>query len=452
MKKIFALLFAICIIVLLNKCGVKAAPSADQLKNFYDENYLTITNISIDLSKWQDFVNGAYDYGTSDKYYMGLNTTTNQICVIGCTSEQSAGIASNYYYVTPGNGYFWQWYASDNPAQTNSYSTSVTSRGNLLLNEVVNTVDWDNIIYDPMIPTPNFSVTYTQDTSTLPRFPLEVGLNNSNSDYFVEIVMENMTPSFVGVKPDGTYEAFQYRQFPSNIIYSKESQTVSTDVTAQLLSAQLSSAWRSDILSYDNTQDNAFYIAVSDSPTFYQSTQYTFLCGLYDSYRQIACFYGNNTGISMRYLRVVDGVAYAGKVKSWTNLYGGTFSESLPDYYKPYETAQGYETTGTEIIPVETTSPYVDAPNNQFGTKTGLTININTGNSVPNYPNYPTIATYNLDNMLVKTMDQGEHIGGFLTGIVGFAGAALAFIPDYVWQVVAFGFSLSIVVMFLKIL
>ena len=323
-------------------------------------------------------------------------------------------------------------------------------------------VDLENIVYDPFIPTPEFTVSYLPNSSSATQFfPVEVDLTNNTSDYYVEIMMENLTPSYLGVSPKeqsntglstGNYVVYKFFQFESHSIADKYDFVSADTMTSGVLNGLFSSAWRSDILSYSSS--NVEITNASGNESFNNSPIFTALKNAWlNTYRNYACFYGNNTGISIRYFQVRDGVAYGGKVKSWTSLYQGKFSESIPDYYNPYDTAQGYERESTtDIVPVETTNPLADLPSNQYGDKTGLNININMGSNVPNYPDYPTIATYNLDNMLVSTMNNADDLGKFLTNVSGFFAETLKFVPEPIWQVIALGFALSIVVMFLKIL
>ena len=58
-------------------------------------------------------------------------------------------------------------------------------------------VDWDNIMYDPAIPTPIFSVYYNDDSSTLPRFNADIELKNASDDLYVYVTMDNSTPSTI---------------------------------------------------------------------------------------------------------------------------------------------------------------------------------------------------------------------------------------------------------------
>lgn len=82
--------------------------------------------------------------------------------------------------------------------------------------------------------------------------------------------------------------------------------------------------------------------------------------------------------------------------------------------------------------------------------------NINVVNTVnmpdQNIMNYPTITTYNQDHLLKYAMDTAEGLPGLFTSITSFCQIAFAFIPAEIWTLIGFGFALSIVVMFMKVL
>ena len=74
-------------------------------------------------------------------------------------------------------------------------------------------IDFSNVVYDPMIPTPDYSIYYTDDTSTLPRFPAEIQINNASDNYFVQIQIENLLPSVVAIGNDYSYAVMRYYQY-----------------------------------------------------------------------------------------------------------------------------------------------------------------------------------------------------------------------------------------------
>lgn len=412
-----------------------------------DKRFYMLRNGTVSKLNWSSSVPGTYDNVN--------NSAWDNFYFAGVTPISSAH-PEFCLYVTSG--------ASGNTINASLDMTTDLPRYSDW-NEMVsylNTIDVDleNIVYDPFIPTPQFNVTYVENTSNATQFfPLEVELLNNTDEYYVEIQMQNNTPSSLGISQSdiggnfGNYVLYSLYKFESHAIADKYDFISADTMTSGVLTGLLSSAWRSDISSY-SSENVEIIPATGTNSAFVNSVWYTALKDTWlQSFRNIACFYGNGTGISVRYFQIRDGVAYGGKVRIWNNLQKSTFYEDIPDYYIPYTDAQGFERdTTTEIVPVETTNPNAGVPENQYGTKTGTNINISIGSTVPNHPDYPTIATYNLDNMLVSTMNNADDLGKFLTNVSGFFAETLRFVPEPIWQVIALGFALSIVVMFLKIL
>lgn len=314
-------------------------------------------------------------------------------------------------------------------------------------------IDFDNPYYNPLLVVPEIEVKYTMDIETdgTPVIPLSVALKNANSNYYVEVVCVNYMPSIVNVKWQ-EYSALFSHKFAQHNLVSHDVLKISSDLSSSDIGNALNIAWLQDVTNYPVSEVGF----INDIGTDTNSLRaYNNMVDNYEIARKVGCFYGNNTEIYVRYFTIEDETKFVVSAwRTWTSQYSENFGIQLPSYYQTYSVASGYENTNqnTSVIISPTSVPDSVNPSNNYGTKKGSPITINIGQNVPNYPDYPTIATYNLDNMLVSTMNQGESIGGFLTGIAGFASAALAFIPDYVWQLVAFGLGLSIVVMFLKIL
>lgn len=410
-------------------CGIYT--STQGLQNQYrcciqkDQGLYTIDTVSDVPSVSRTLV-----YGTSDSGSGTFNSS--DVCVYMGSSAPSGGMP--IYANT-----------SEVVINSNSYATLFQ-----LLKDSV--IDFNNVIYDPLIPTPEFDVFYVENSTNATQFfPVVFSLNNNGNEYFVQVYMENLTPSSLGIDVQG-YHPYRFYQFPSHDIVSMESLTLAAELNNGVLNGIFSGAWRSDILDYDVSN-----VDVTPATAAWSESNPNFILLKYEwenMLRNIACFYGNNTGVSFRYFTVRDGIVYGGKVRSWTSLYGGAFSESIPDYYVPGNPAQGYETdTTTDIVPVETANPSVSFPANQYGKKTGLNININLGSNVPNYPDYPTIATYNTDNLLVNAIDTARQLPTFFQNVSGLFGDIFTgILPEEFWNIVLTGFLFSIVIMIIKVL
>lgn len=434
---------------------VQAAPSAQDLYDFYQNNFYEVTGFNTTIEQWNNFVSVS-GYSSNEKVYMGIkkfDSTNSQILVFGCASDQTVSVSSNVngaFLVDAGtmNVYYFQTNSGNFSYNQATASTSGGQGGNYLKEVMV--LDFTNLTYDPSIPTPIFSVYYNDDSSSLPRFNADIQLQNASEEYFAYVIMDNSTPIRYGIAYDGNMYNVSYNKFATREIVSMQSLTRSDTLTIGVLSGLVSSGWRADINTIDDSDveinaisDGAYW--TDSSPAFIAMR--TQLLNL----RKIALFYGNSNTISVQYFRVEGDKIYAGEIKSWNNLNGGVFTMSIPKYYIPNTPANGFEVV-TIDRPLETANPMTTIPDNQFGYRTGGDITINIGSNVPNYPDYPTIATYNLDNILVSTIDNAKNLGSFFTDVSAFCAATFSWIPREIWQIIALGFALSIVVMFVKIL
>ena len=314
-------------------------------------------------------------------------------------------------------------------------------------------VDWDNPYYSPTMVIPEFEVNYNLIDSgeTTPFMPCSVYLTNANSNLYCEVVCVNYMPSVVNVEWQN-YSAKRSHKFEQHNLIGHDELKLSTDVGSDYIGNALQVAWLQDVTSYPVSEVSFVNGIGTDSGSL---RGYNNMVDMYPQLRRIGLFYGNNTEIYVRYFMIGDNNEFIVSAwRTWTSQYSESFGVEIPSYYKTYNPASGYQNIDpdTSIIISPTSAPDVINPSNQVGVKTGSPITINIGQNVPNYPDYPTIATYNLDNMLVSTLNNAKDIGTFFSGVTGFFGATLAFIPPIVWQVVAFGFACSIVIMFLKIL
>lgn len=461
-SRILKICFAVWIHAIIFFCCKSVAfavPSGQELYDFYQENYYSVSGITTSVNDWNTYINSCPNYSSYDKIYMGIKKvdyagTAWQIILFGCSDNQTVSVVSGSFSVNTGT--MRAFYSKSNKAEYSGYNDSVTFAGgvqNWVSEVIVLNIDWDNPYYNPLLVVPEIEVKYTMDieTDSTPVIPLSVALKNANSNYFVEVVCVNYMPSIVNVKWQ-EYSALFSHKFAQHDLISHDVLKVSSEVSSTEIGDALNIAWLQDVTNYPVSEVGF----INDIGTDTNSVRaYNNMVDNYEIARKVGCFYGNNTEIYVRYFTIEDETKFVVSAwRTWTSQYSENFGIQLPSYYKTYSVASGYENINqnTSVIISPTSVPDSVNPSNNYGTKKGSSITINIGQNVPNYPDYPTIATYNLDNMLVSTMNQGESIGGFLTGIAGFASAALAFIPDYVWQLVAFGLGLSIVVMFLKIL
>lgn len=393
----------------------------------------------------------------------------NKTLLIFCSSASGNGgniyivdnLQINDSVISGGEGYRWvnsQWNSGNQ--FTFNISGSVSTVGGGIYNGryinmgtyTENNIDFENPYYDPFMKIPEYEVKYNMvDTGDTAPMPLIVGLKNADSNLYVEAVCVNYMPSVVLVEWQN-YKAVFSRKFEQHNLIPHESQILSTDVSSDFIGNALSVAWLQDVTSFP-VSEVSFSNGIGSDATSIRA--YNNMVDLYDTGRQIGCFYGNNTEIYIRYFRIDElGRFVVSSWRTWSSQYSDSFGVELPSYYKTLETASGYENTSsdTSIVISPTTSPDNVNPSNQTGEKKGSPITINIGQNVPNYPDYPTIASYNLDNLLVSAIDNIKGLSSFFSGFVGFCTATFAWIPVQIWQIIAIGFALSIVVMFLKIL
>lgn len=398
---------------------------------------------------WDDAINSRHQlqfhtapsgvYTNITTYIRYINPSTDpNTCPDYCMSVSSGGSGST---VNPYPSY---------PESTGDFPvfTTVSELDEYLQQSFV---DFDNPYYDPLIPVPDVEITYRDDYSNgNPYMPLNIALKNADDDLYLEVVMVNYMPSSVKVEWQN-YSANYSHRFAQRDLIPHAEYKISTDISSDYIGTLANTAWGLDVASYPVT-DVYFVNAIGTDTNAVRA--FNNMVDNYGQARKVGCFYGNNTEFYFRYF-YVDGTKFVvSSWRTWSSQYSDTFGIELPSYYKTYDTASGYENTSTDtsIIISPTSNPDSTNPANQVGVKKGSNITINIGQNVPNRPDYPTIASYNLDNLLVSTIDNVKGLGNFFSGFAGFCTATFAWIPHQIWQIIAIGFALSIVVMFLKIL
>lgn len=154
----------------------------------------------------------------------------------------------------------------------------------------------------------------------------------------------------------------------------------------------------------------------------------------------------NVTEIWVQYYKVQNGAILYGNLKHWYNKdRSGSFESDVeipaivntynPDFY-----------TGLDNTFDNTLDPLGDNVGGNSGSGGGYI------NNVPNYPDYPTIKSYNHDNILVQFIETAGRLPQFFADFGSFCSSAFSFIPNFIWQIIGFGFLGSIVIMIIKVL
>ena len=309
-------------------------------------------------------------------------------------------------------------------------------------------VDFDYLYYDPTIPTPNFVVTLERPTpwnevNTMTNFFDVVW--NDNASYYVEIGYKYAVPNSMQVglsEGNVIYTPLTYYESNYRNIY-------------ELSDLHVASGLNNDV----NSSDFLWSAVQITDPSDWSTTvpvwanSYNVWQGKRDNWNNKLAYcmplYGLRLEIFARYFYVLDSKVYVGAWKHWNNSYPNQYGEELPDNYQVGNSMPGYENTNNNV-------DYQDQTNTitSIGTQTGQdnTPTVIVNNLTPNYPDYPTVATYNHDNVLLQFISTAKALPQFFGDFNGFLAAAFSFIPSVVWSVIAIGFLSSIIIMIVKVL
>lgn len=156
----------------------------------------------------------------------------------------------------------------------------------------------------------------------------------------------------------------------------------------------------------------------------------------------------NKFDIYVRFCEVDNGVIKYGRWTHYTN-------SNIEVVKTPADTIQDIPIQLPTAVSVLDDDQVSDQINNNLPDPY-IIPDININNTV-NYPdqntlNYPTITTYNQDELLKYAIDTSKQLPSLFENITAFCQIAFSFIPAEIWAIIGFGFALSIVVMFMKIL
>ena len=167
-----------------------------------------------------------------------------------------------------------------------------------------------------------------------------------------------------------------------------------------------------------------------------------------DKYSKCMPLYGNQIQIMARYYIEVGNDIYVGAWNNWNSTYPSQFTEEVPSSYQIGSYVPGVQSEVNQIEPPEDTINVGQVTGSQESPYTQITIN----QAVPNYPDYPTVVSYNHDNVFVTFLETAKKLPSTFNGFSNFLTAAFAFIPSSIWSVIAFGLSCCIIVMIVKVL
>lgn len=413
MKK---LLLCLATLFSLTLCfGFKSAAYSEQdltnLRSIFYNNYGIQLNQGIAeavLNKWDDNNNNYLVLQKTSSFYGFVVGTDN-----GSNSTQYKlygvkGIANDPTTETGLTNYTW----TANPTNYNvdigagAYKLGPWSSWHTV------PIDWDTVYYSANILPPDIDITY-RELSSVPivDVPLNVELTAEPQNVYVEIGAIFDCPDEVDAYSDNgryTYNTLDTTGFAMTII-DKEDLVLASNASSSYIHLALNEAW----------QDVYDQIPISDitwhTDPNYSTALVNNMKSRFENIRKVCCFYGNELRLFVRYFVINNNTQFVvGSWRVWYSKTPNSFTDQTPTWYQPYIQASG--TTGTSTNTGSNTQQDPDVITIPPGTgdPTGIyynpTTNITVGSNVPNYPDYPTIRSYNADNFLVQTMNYLDYL------------------------------------------
>lgn len=448
MKKLIIILLPILIFILGTKCYAFSESDVSNLRNaFYNQFNVTLNETYARnlLTFWEQ--NG------NNYPYMGMQkTSSNKYAFIIGQERQGNSTQWGFY------GYKTSDVADPTTATTITWAISspaqmlLTMQGNLKIGPWSSwhtvPIDWQNPLYSIAIKTPSFEVTYRNILYNEVDVPLNVNMTvDQQSELYCEVMAEYTLPNNLQYRySSNSFEASQYTRISKTIV-SADQLVKARTLSASGLYAVLKNKYAECLQELPLSNVSIRF------PSDFSAQEILDARDTYDELRQVCTVGGTAIKIYIRYFSIENDTQFVvGAWRIWNSVNPKTFGVELPSWYQPYIPASGDQGTNTTtdsdpdvvVIPAGGQSP--------TGQYYDPSINITVGNNVPNYPDYPTIATYNLDNMLVDTMNNVRGLSSFFGEFGSFLTLTFSFFPAWIWAIIGVGFSISIVVMFLKIL
>ena len=350
-----------------------------------------------------------------------------------------------------------------NTWQQINFNGSATLYGDFLfLEQYEEPIDWyNNYEFDPSIPTPDIY----RATSSLKL--------DSHSYYEYQVPIElKMVP----VPIDGRqyYIIYRYRMFKAKTInITKNGNNNPVDNIEEWWSSHLTMSHTEETIprgqdfSLDFNEDATITGEWEDFADDHKTTYTGLTTGWYNLWsdgnipntyhypdnKWLGSF-GSIFEITFCYAEIRDDKVYTGYWVRYTT--SNPKKLALVNYYE-----QNILHTGEEInYSTQSVSPYqVESESDQEGATipnsinsgNNYTINIST-QQVPNDMEYPTIVSYNHDNIFTTFVGTYNTAGNTLSGFAQFLNSTLLWIPSEIWFIVGMGFSMAILIMIIKIL
>lgn len=273
---------------------------------------------------------------------------------------------------------------------------------------------------------------------------------SENQDYYVQYGYKITVPTLVGVGLDSssgnyTYSYDQYNQGSYVDIKGLSDLQVNENISVGTL--EMESVWQSV---YDDLKGLI--------PEFYAKLPYWVQNPTSDKYLDAQDYYKNNMmnqlpmyGNRLEYfarLFTIDeeNRVIVGDWLHWSSLSGSKTQEKPETYVKEME-LPGIVNSDNNVDFEQTENTYTSV-----GVPVGNQPTIINNNYAPNYPDYPTVVTYNHDNILLNSMELAGELTSYFGDFGSFLSSAFVFIPRWIWVLIGTGFAFSIVVMIIKVL
>lgn len=440
MKRIIQIGILISFILVFG-CKSKAAYDVPEEKviqlqqDIYDNFGLTIPT---DNAEFMIYYWNLYPFDGKSAY-MYQETSFTQIRIIvtdnGTMSGSSVSATQPWYLIT--------WNYNDNMNTTNANTYGSLSVSNVIELGLYSDYGVDPVYYyDATLPTPKFSI-FVLDLPDFLGLPREetnyfgIDFPNPDSRYKLDVVYRTILPEDISIGLSNgkiTYQPLFYQHSVWTYAYHDYAVSVNTDLDDDDFwwIAPVMPNFTTNVPAWQSNPNAAAYVNAQDAWN--------------DNYKYCLPLYGNRIEICARYYYENGNDVYVGPWMQWVNTYPSTYNDQVPANYVSGDYLPGIQgTENNESLPENViSSGEVTGPT----TTTSITIN----QAVPNYPDYPTAASYNHDNVLLQWIQTSLQLPGMFGQFGAFLTSAFTFIPSSFWTIVGFGLMCCIAIMIVKVL
>ena len=316
--------------------------------------------------------------------------------------------------------------------------------------------------YNPALPVPNFKVYWPDTIATSTDVPGHIKLNpfSNYDEFYLQFKIRFYSPSDIYLDVKNGFANYTVQDYNQSDFFEIEGfedlflpiNSGNTNVILLMDSDDFVQGWNgSQILT-----EWVDFIESQDEPNYTSNvglTSNSFLRNknLLESYRKNAQLVGNRVEFLCRYYIVEnEGDIYYGDWARWYSVNPDVIDVTSGLQYTPESEISNNTSTvtpeGGEIIESDT-----QAPSNVATNPNNVVVTVN-NSYVPNNQQYPTVASYNQDNVLVQFITTAKNLPSFFGDFTVFLTSAFGFIPAVVWDIIGFGFLCCIVIMIIKVL